>query len=282
MCLGRRRNDKIDRDRCDHDRRSGTNGLTPGDKVTAPTRTLQRGLQVLEALAGEADDDGLSVSEIAAIVDLDKATANRLVRTLCQSGYAYQDPKTRQYKLTGKLLALGSSHRENLDLPGRAAPFLARLRGETEETVHLGVRELDRVVYIAKLDSQLPVQIASAIGQTMPMHTTALGKAILSAMPDDQRDALLEQLDLTPRTENSLRSVADLRADIERSRRRGYSVDDRENEDSITCVGAPIVNGLGEVLGAISVSGPTFRMKDQIEAIGEKCAKAAADIGATL
>jgi IclR family KDG regulon transcriptional repressor len=252
------------------------------DATPVLTRALHRGLLVLEAIATRGGDGGLGVTDIATDSGIDKATAARLAQTLCALGYAYQDKATRRYRLTGRLLWLGAAYRSSLDLPRHSGPHLAELRRRCDETVHLGVRELDRIVYIAKLETQRPVQIGSAVGQTMPLHTTALGKALLSAMPTGDREELIASLDLTPRTAQSITTVERLRREIEATTSRGYSIDDRENEETIICVGAPIVNVIGEVLGAISVSGPSFRIEDSIEELGELCRKTAANIGADL
>ena len=245
-------------------------------------RTLRRGLEVLEAIAADADDGGVGLSDIAAAVGIDKATASRMAQTLCAMGYVSQAEGSKRYWLTGKLLALGAGYRRGLNLPARAAPHLATLREQTGETVHLGVREGDRVVYIAKLETQRPVQIASAVGQSMPLHTTALGKSLLATLPVQQLDLVIERMDLTRRTDRSIVDAAALRAELDETRRRGYSIDDRENEEAITCVGAPIVNGLAEVVGAISVSGPSYRMEQHIAEYGARCRASAAAIGAIL
>lgn len=246
------------------------------------TRAFQRGLSVFEALATWRDTAGVGVTQVAAEVGLDKATTARLLNTLCVAGYAYQDSQSKLYKPTAKILALGNAYQSNLDLPVRAMPYLHELRRRTDETIHLGVAEMDRIVYIAKLETQQPVQIASAIGQTMPMHTTALGKAILAAMTEEEREPLLRRLDLTAKTARSLDTIEALQSNLQEITERGYSVDDRENEESITCVGAAIVDAAGRVHGAISVSGPSFRVVDRVVEYGEVCRKAANEIGALL
>lgn len=248
----------------------------------AITRSFKRGLVVLELLASSGGDSGAGVTELAAAADLDKATTSRLLQTLCAMSYAYQDPETRNYKLTGRLLSVADSHLASLDLPQRAQPYLAEVRAETGETVHLGVRELDRVVYVAKLESHQTVHIASAIGQTMPLHTTALGKAILAAMDTEERANLSEALDLAPRTERSITTTSALMSELCSTAERGFAIDDRENEDAICCVAAAVVDSIGRVVGAISVSGPAYRMEDHLDDYGEVCRKAATGLGASI
>jgi len=252
--------------------RAGANS----DGNGAPTRTLQRGLQVLETLAQESGDWGLALTDVAERVGLDKATTSRLLQTLCTLGYAYQERETRLYRLTGKLMSLGAYFSANLDLPRRMGPLLNELRSQSGETVHLGVLEganADRVVYIAKLETALPVQIASAIGQTMPVHTTSLGKAIFAALPEEERDRRLAQMTLERRTAQSITDLEALRADIAHARARGYAIDDRENEEGVTCVGSALLDGKGRVVAAVSVSGPTYRVATRIHELGLLCAR---------
>ena len=239
------------------------------------TRTLQRGLAILELLATDSRDSGLGVTEVASAVALDKATTNRLLQTLSALGYAYKDPDTKYYRLTGKLLHLSESYQSNLEIPRRIRPFLQQLRDETRQTVHFGVREGNRVVYLTKLDSPAPVLIASAVGQTMPMHTTSLGKAILAALPEAELQVVLADLEFPRRTAQSITDAREFRREIELTRQRGYSIDDRENEDAVTCVGSALVDASGAVVGAISVAGPSYSVESQIDELGRLCQGAA-------
>lgn len=238
-----------------------------------PTRTLLRGLEILEVLGASSQPVG--PTRVAEVVGLDKATVGRLLFTLCEAGYAVQDGEGR-YRLTAKLLRLASSLPFRPELREQARPYLTALRDETAETVHLGVVEGDHVIYVDKLDGTHPVRLVSAVGQAMPLHTTSLGKAALAWMPEPERERLLAGLDLTPRTEHSLTTLKALRTDLEATRERGFSIDDRENEEHACCVGAPVLGPGGEVLGMLSVSGPSYRVADQVEELGGHCRDAAA------
>ncbi len=231
------------------------------------TRTLIRGLDVLEALAS-ADELGLGPSAIADSVDLDKATVTRLLRTLIETGYVVQDESSRRYRLTGKILRLAHGVSAQMDLQQVARPHLKRLREKVGETVHLGVREGLSVFYVDKLVSDNSIQLVSEVGQTMPLHTTSLGKAILAALPEADREALYRQMDFAPRTARTIRTVEQFRDEIERTQARGYATDDRENEDFGACVAAAILGADGRPVGAISISGPDFRIRDHFDRFG--------------
>jgi DNA-binding IclR family transcriptional regulator len=232
-----------------------------------PTRALTRGLDVLEALA-RAEGRTLGVSAIAEQVGIDKATVTRLLQTLIASGYAAREAENRQYRLTGKILNLAHLASAGLDLLGLARPHLRLLRDRLNETVHLGVLDGLSVVYLDKLESSNSIQLASAVGQTMPLHSTSLGKAMLAALPQDEFEAKLAQMDFFPRTERTICDLAEFRREIDRTRARGYATDDRENEPLGACVAAAVVGAGGALVAAISVAGPHFRVRDHFDEFG--------------
>jgi DNA-binding IclR family transcriptional regulator len=227
-----------------------------------------RGLQILEVLA-RAEGRTLGVSGIAGQVGLGKATVTRLLHTLIACGYAAQDAPSRQYRLTGKILNLAHLASAGIDVLAVARPHLRNLRDRLNETVHLGMLDGLSVVYLDKLESTNSIQLLSAVGQTMPLHSTSLGKAMLAALPDDELEAKLAQMTFTRRTERTITSVEDFRVEIARTRARGYAIDDRENEPLGACVAAPVVDARGRLVAAISVAGPHFRVRDRLGTLGQ-------------
>jgi DNA-binding IclR family transcriptional regulator len=247
-----------------------TNGSQPRTaRAVSTTRTLLRGLDVVEALA-DADAGAMGPSAIGDLVGLDKATVSRLLRTLVEAGWVRQDAVTRQYRLSGKILRLAASVRLHLDLRTVAAPHLRALREDLGETVHLGVMEDLGVFYVDKLESPNSIQLVSRVGQVMPLHSTSLGKAILAALPEDEREAKIARMDFVPRTDRTITTVAAFRREIARTQERGYATDDRENEPLGACVAAAIIGPEGRPVGAISVSGPHYRIQDHLETFGER------------
>jgi DNA-binding IclR family transcriptional regulator len=216
-----------------------------------------------------SDENGLGPSAIAESVGLDKATVSRILQTLVGAGYAAQEPATRRYRPTTKILRLARGVSARLDLLGVARPHLRALRDQLNETVHLGVLEDLRVVYLDKLESTNSIQLVSAVGQTMPLHSTSLGKAMLAALPDTELEALLGRLDFAPRTERTITDRTAFCEEIARVRQRGYATDDRENEPLGACVAAAIIGPDAKPLGAISVAGPHFRIRDHFSTFGE-------------
>jgi DNA-binding IclR family transcriptional regulator len=255
------------------------NEVSRSDTVT--TRTLSRGLAVLEALAS-ADELGLGPSAVGEKVGLDKATVTRLLRTLVETGYVAQDEISRRYRLTGKILRLAHGVTAQLDLQRVARPHLKRLREDVGETVHLGIREGLEVFYVDKLVSANSIQLVSEVGQTMPLHTTSLGKAIVATLSEADREALYRQMDFAPRTSRTIRSVEQFREEIARTQARGYAIDDRENEDFGACVAVAIVGADGRAVAALSVSGPDFRVRAHFDRFGQRAREAALAIAREL
>jgi IclR family acetate operon transcriptional repressor len=241
--------------------------------------TLLRGLHLLEVLADGPDG---SVTELAARAGLNKGTASRLLSTLRAAGYVRQDPSTRRYRLSGRILRLSRGYVDQLDLRGLAHPYLGRLRDAVDETVHLGVMEDDRIVYIDRLEATRSLRLASAIGHTEPLPTTALGRSILSRLPSQRQREVVRGLELPARTTRTVTDVAGLLDLIVEAGRRGYAVDDQENQEHVTCVGAAVVDALGRPIAALSCSGPSVRMTGRIEQIGTLCRDAADDISRAL
>ena len=240
------------------------------------TRSFLRGLCVLEAAARSPLP--LGIQQIAEITGLDKATTMRLLRTLRDAGYLTQDMRTKAFALTDKLSRLAAGAAGDQDLRDCARAPLIGLRESTGETIHLGILRNDRVVYIDKLESSRSIRLVSAIGQEMPLHSTGLGKAILAALPDAERELLLRRLTLARRTDQTITSSSLLAKELAAIRRRGWALDNSENEENTTCVAAALTDSTGRLVGAISVAGPTFRVAIRRKQIATEVLCAAARI----
>jgi DNA-binding IclR family transcriptional regulator len=241
------------------------------------TRTLYRGLEVLETLV-TADESGLGPSAVAEEVGLDKATVTRLLGTLVEAGYVRQDPATRRYRLTGKLIRLAQGVAAGLNLRRVAQRHLLALRDRVGQTVNLGVLEDLSVYYVDKLESENSIRLVSAVGQTMPLHSTALGKAILSVMPQAEQDSICKRIKFVPQTDRTISDLPTFEAEILTTQARGYAIDDRENEPQAACVAAAIIGADGRPVGAISVSAPHFLVHDQLHDLGAQVMATAAQV----
>ena len=195
--------------------------------VRATTRTLTRGLALLELIS--AAHDGATVTELASGSGLDKGTVSRLLATLRDNGWAHQ-ASDRRYRLAGKALALSHDYTNRVDLRALAMPLLAQLRDEWQETVHLGQVEGDVVVYVERLEPARPVRVVSIVGQRMPVACTAMGRAYLAAFPVDEMRRMVSDLSLVKLTSRTIVTRKRLLAELHTSALRGYAIDAQESE----------------------------------------------------
>jgi IclR family acetate operon transcriptional repressor len=251
------------------------------EPVLAGTQTLDRALNVLFQVS-TSGSRGLSLAECTAILEYSKPTTFRILRTLQVRGLLTHDRDRGAYTLGPMVLRLGMGYLESLDLRREALPTMRRLGVETGETIHLGILDGVDVVYIEKVDSPQSVRMFSRIGLTMPAHSTGIGKAILAGLPeDDLRTRFPERLEA--RTSATITSRDRLVEHLREVRERGYSTDDMENEDGISCVGAPIFDHTGAVCAGLSIAGPATRVTpDRFGDLGPLVRDAAAEISARL
>ncbi len=253
----------------------------PDGTLLAGTQTLDRALNVLFQV-GASGSRGLSLAECTAILGYSKPTTSRILRTLRARSLLTHDRDRRAYTLGPMTLRLGMDYLEGLDLRREALPTMRRLAAETGETIHLSILDGVDVVYIEKVDSPQSVRMFSRIGHTMPAHSTGIGKAILAYLPEeDLRARLPDQLEV--RTAATISSRDQLMEHLRGVRARGYSTDDMENEDGISCVGAPIFDHTGAVCAGVSIAGPAMRVTpDRFAGLGPLARDAGAEISAML
>jgi IclR family transcriptional regulator, KDG regulon repressor len=254
--------------------------------LTEPTQgrslasTVLKALDVLECVASAKHP--ISVAEISAQIGVKRPSAHRLAITLAHRGYLTGGPRGR-YSLGTKLLVLTNNLLEYLQLPEFAAPHLESLSEATGETIHLGVLDDTDILYIDKVESSHTVRMHSVIGARHPVHTTALGKAILAFLPEAQRNRLISRIQLVPRTKNSLTDPDTLIDHLERIRAQGFAVDNIENEEGIRCVAAPVLTREGLPIAAVSISVPVHRMPmSRVQELSGPVIATARKISATL
>ena len=215
------------------------------------SQSLARALQILVSL-GEGDR---SLDQLATELDVHKTTVLRLLRTMETERFVRHDEGHR-YRLGSRMFALADTAREQHAIREVAAPHLRQLNQRTGQTVHLAAYENGQVIYIDKLDSVQSVRMYSQIGVPAALHCTAVGKALLAAQPKRQREALLGGIDYHAFTANTITGPDALRDELDRVRAQGWAQDRAEHESFINCIGAPITEGSGRVVGAVSISAP--------------------------
>ena len=240
-------------------------------------KSVVRTLTLIEALS--AHPEGATVTALAAELGLPKSSVFRMLNTLLEFGYVRQDQTTERYALGSRFLHLAASVKHGSDVRSLAYPLLVELSALTTETVHLAVPVGTHMVYTDKIDSPRAVVMASRIGERLPLHCSALGKAYLSAMPPDERRAIVEGLPLDRRTERTLADPDALLDDLETCARRGFAIDNVENEEGVRCVGAAILDDRHLPVAALSVSAPASRLSlSAARKVGPRCAETAARV----
>jgi DNA-binding IclR family transcriptional regulator len=202
----------------------------------------------------------LKLEEISALTKLPKSTAFRITVNLLQGQYLVETEEG--YWLGLKMLRFGALVEDKLQLVQQARPFLHQLRDQVNETVHLAVLDDGlRVVYLDKLSTQHAVGLMmSRVGITVPMHCTALGKAMAAFRSEAEIGHWIQTNGLEPATDATITDKDAFLQELREIRSRGYAVDEREFETSVRCVAAPIQDRTGSVVAAVSVSGPDIRM----------------------
>ena len=226
---------------------------------------VDRALDVLECFA---DSEELGLSEISQKVKLNKSRTFRLLHTLHQRGYVARTPDGQHYKLGLRLFEYATRFRR--DLKTVAQPYLRQLLSSFNETVNLGVIHNGEVLYIDLIESSRPFRMSAMVGSRMPVFSTSLGKAMAAHLPEQELKAFLAPVGLT--------NTRELSRELEIVRRRGYALDNEENEPGVACIGAPILDCAGIPIAAVSVSGSVGRVLAQQNEIGSMLAQICREI----
>lgn len=220
-------------------------------------RALTRGLAVLACFTPEQPRHTLQ--DLSKMVAVPKGTIYRLLETLCAAEFLELDA-VGVYTLGIKAFEVGSAYLAQLDFPQTARRALEELAVTCKETASLGVLKHGEVVYVAIERAQREVGIQSQIGTRHPAHCTALGKVMLADLPDHVVRELLAENGMAALTAYTITTPEAMLGELREVRIRGYAIDNEERAYGVKCVSAPIRDASGKVIGAISASGPSFRV----------------------
>lgn len=255
-------------------------GTVPTEGGAAAVQSVDRALTILELLAA---DGRLGVGEIAALLDVHKSTASRLLATLEAHGLAEQLPDRGRYQLGLGVLRLAGATRSRLDVVQESRPVTTALAARVGETVNVVILSGRETLYLDQVAGTSALQIHNWVGQRNPMHATANGRVLLAHVSPAERDAILSAVTdrtghLTRLTAHTLVDRAAVLADLEQIRERGHAVASDELEVGLTAVAAPIRGAGAEVIASLSVSGPTFRIADRLPTLVAEVTAAAATV----
>jgi DNA-binding IclR family transcriptional regulator len=212
-----------------------------------------------------------------------KSTGHRILQTLEAHGLAKQDLETERYLITGRLIKMASQIQRNLDFRRVARPFLSALQKRYDETIFIGVLDSTEVVIVDRSDSSEPLRMTHEIGFREPAHSTALGKVLLASLTEQELAAFCQAAEFKAFTGKTLTSPELLRSELKRVRLLGFALDDEETLTGVRCVAAPLRNALGDVVAAVSLSGPSVRLPpERISSLAQDIRAAAESISGEL
>jgi IclR family KDG regulon transcriptional repressor len=245
------------------------------DKQRGGIQSLGRAFAILEEVARHRE--GIGLADLSKRVGLHNSTAFHLVKTMVSLGYIRQEKDTKRYRVGRPLFALAASSLDEIEMVNVATPVLEDLARDTGESSHFAVRMGDAVTVIARTSGPGAFQLTDRVGVVRPAHCTALGKIILAALRPDQLQRFLERVELKPSTEKSITDIAALGREIEEIRRSGIAFDDGEFNLEVRCVAVPVRDFTGQIIGALGISGPVWRLSIQALQSRAKMLQGAAD-----
>ena len=246
-----------------------------------PIASVQHALDILNLFEGSRTE--LGNNEIARMLGMDPSTAAGLVYTLKLNNYLDQNPDSRKYRLGMKLAERAAVLLDQIDLRKIAAPTLEKVRQWCGESVNLGIRDHNEIVYIERLFGNHSLGIRSELGKRARLHSTALGKAILANLKPEESQAILSNYEFVSITPKTITDPNDFQAELEHVRTRGYAVDEEENELGGRCLAAPVFDMNGRPVAALSISVPIQRLpREKIPNYGVKVKEAALEISRNM
>ena len=234
----------------------------PTEGQRAGVQSLGRAFGIMEEIARHRD--GIGLAELSKRVGLHNSTTFHLVKTMVSLGYVRQLKDTKRYRIGRPLFALAASALDEVEMTSLASPVLEALSRETGEGTQFAVRSGDAVVILARMSGQGAFQLADRVGGIRPAHCTAIGKMMLASLTPEQFERFLSRADLKANTPKSIVKASELRREIEAVRRAGMATDNGEFDVELRCVALPVRDFSAQVIGAIGLSGPVWRLSDVV------------------
>jgi IclR family pca regulon transcriptional regulator len=212
-------------------------------------QSLERGLSVIRAFSDERPE--LTLSDVAGLTGLTRASARRFLLTLVDLGYVRADGRT--FALRPRVLELGYSYLSSLGLPEVALPHMEALVAQVHESSSLCVLDDGQIVYVARVPTRRIMAVAIAVGTRFPAYATSMGRVLLAGLPESDVDAYLAGVELRPLTPNTIHEKGPLRQELAHVAVQGHALVDEELELGLRSIAVP-VRAQGRVLAALNVS----------------------------
>jgi len=249
--------------------------------ATGQLQTLHRALDLLEVLAEERE---ASLSALSERLGLARSTAHRLLTTLTARGYTVRNADTGSYGIGIRSFQVGSAFRPHHQLTALARPIMRELNHQFNETISLAVRDGDEAVFVDVVESNQTLRTFARVGARVPLYCTGVGKALLLCAAEGELERYARGRRLKGFTPATVISLEALALEAQRAQRSGYVLDREEYDWGVRCGAAPIYDHSGQVLAAMSVSGPAYRMVEKVwlaaaEAVAAACRELSRALG---
>ncbi len=221
--------------------------------------SLSRGLAILQSFSPETPS--LSLTALAQANRITLGTCTRYVSTLKALGYMVQDPVTKRYTLTPKVLSLGFPLLKNMDLRARLLPYMIETTRDLDVTTQCAMLDGADIVFVDRVRSREVVNLDLTVGSRLPCYCTALGKAILAFLDKETAEGIIDSLEFVPHTPFTVRNKDQLRVLLQETRERGYAVNNQELTLGLKTLATPVFKE-GQVEGAFGMSYPIHRVAD--------------------
>lgn len=233
--------------------------LAEAKKKEGPSiQSLARAFAILERIGQSRG--GIQLSELSKAVELNNSTAFHLVKTMVQLGYVRQDEKSKKYHIGRPMFLLAAAAINDVELASIVGPILLDLAQESGETSHFAVWSGNNVAIMARKEGSSPLRLSEDPGTVRPAYATAVGKVLLARLPPRQLERYFAEVELKPFTPSTITEPDRLAAELRSIRESGLAYDDAELFTEVRCVAVPVTDFRDDVVGAIGISGPVWRL----------------------
>lgn len=244
-------------------------------------KSLKKALDVLDCFTANTPE--LGITELSALLGLYKSNVHNIIQTFEQCGYIEKNPENNKYHLGMKILELSYVINSNLGIHKIIHPYMSSLSNELNEVIYFAIPKGFRIIYLEGTYPAASYSARSMVGETAEMYCTSLGKAILAFLPPARQAEAIAAQSMTVFTPNTIKEHKTLTEELAQIKERGYSLDNMEHEFGIRCIGVPVFRRDGSLFGAMSVSGPSPRINDNvIEEYSHRLKKCSSEISRWL
>ncbi|MBO4416413.1 MAG: IclR family transcriptional regulator [Lachnospiraceae bacterium] len=249
-----------------------------------PIQSADRIFSILEALA---DHGSMRIIDLSELLGLHKSTVHRQLASLVSMGYVIHNEQTGEYSLTFKLVELSGKILKNMDILSLVRPYEEKLSSICDETVHFVKRSGNIVLYLDKVEAQSvkmrSVRLSSQIGLSRPMYCSGVGKAIMAELSEHETEEIWKNSVIEKKTEHTITDLKTLKKELKETLKRGYALDNEENELGIRCIAVPVYDYRNEPVYAMSISTLVGRMPDsRLSELADMLKQTASDISRVL